>query len=208
MADKRPGSDATTRKPRSSLPTAVISAVDDLVTAAQSAAAPVPKKARRKIKKLGKQLDAVRATEAKRLRQSAKARQKAARRDRQAADAAARMASIVSTIRDAAGSAIAKPRPGATPTAKPVVSKPAKSPVATKSATPKRTAATTRPAPAARAKPAAATKSARATEPVGAAKPATTAKAATRRRTTATPATNPVRKTRSASRTPKPKPTE
>jgi hypothetical protein len=110
MADKQRGSKAkTTTKRRSSLPSAVMGAVGDLVTAARSSAEPVPKKARRKIKKLGKQLDAARATEAKRLRQSAKARQDAERRDRQAADAAARMASIVSTIRDTAGAAVAKP---------------------------------------------------------------------------------------------------
>jgi hypothetical protein len=187
MADKQPGSGAkTTTGPRSSLSTDVMGAVGDLVTAARSPSAPVPKKARRKIQKLGKQLDAVRATEAKRLRQSAKARQEAAKRERQAADAAAQMASIVSTIRDTAGGSIRKRH-------------------ATK-------AAAARTAPAKRAvaaKPAAATKPATkpAPKPAGATKAATTAKAATRRRTTVTPAPKPVRRTATTARTPKPKPT-
>ena len=111
MADKQRGPDAkTTRGRPSSLQPDVMSAVHDLVTAARSAAAPVPKKARRKIKKLSKELDAVRATEAKRLRQSARARQAAERRARQAADAAAQMASLVSTIRDTASGSIAAAR--------------------------------------------------------------------------------------------------
>src|SRR5688572_33026491 len=119
MADKKPGSDPrTTRGRRSSLSTDVIGAVDDLVAASKSPAAPVPKKARRKIQKLRKELDAVRATEAKRLRQSAKARQEAAKRDRQAADAAARMASIVSTIRDTAGGSSTHRTAGVAPAAK------------------------------------------------------------------------------------------
>jgi hypothetical protein len=183
MADKQRGSKAkTTTKRRSSLPSAVMGAVGDLVTAARSSAEPVPKKARRKIKKLGKQLDAARATEAKRLRQSAKARQDAERRDRQAADAAARMASIVSTIRDTASGAVAKPANARKPAA---ATKPA---VARKPAAARKAAATGKPA----------------AKPAGATKAATTAKARTRRRATAaqpakptgrppttTPATNP-----------------
>lgn len=207
MADTRRGSDAkTTTKRRSSLSTAVIGAVDDLVTAAQSPAAPVSKKARRKMKKLGKQLDAVRATEAKRLRQSAKARQEAARRDRQAADAAARMASIVSTMRDTAGGSIAKQRAGTAPAAKSPALKPAKS-AGGKTTRSKPATAAARPAAAARAKPAAAAKPSGGTKPAGARKAATTAKAATRRRTTATPAPKPARRTVTTTRTPKPKPT-
>ncbi len=197
MADTRPGSTAkkTGERP-SSLSNDVIGAVDDLVAAAQSPAAPVSKKARRKIQKLGKQLDAVRATEAKRLRQSAKARQKALKRERQAADAAAQMASIVSTIRDTASDSIPK-RPATRAAG-------AKAPPA--KGTP---AAPTKPAAAAKpaTKPAAATKAAAATKPTGATKAATTAKAATRRRTTATPAPKPVRRSRTTTRTPKPKPT-
>lgn len=187
MADTRPGS--TAKRPgerRSSLSNAVIGAVDDLVAAAQSPAAPVPKKARRKIKQLGKQLDAVRATEAKRLRQSAKARQKAVKRERQAADAAAQMASIVSTIRDTAGDSIPKRTATKAAGAK---AAPAKGATAAKQA------AATKPATRA------------ATKPAGASKAATTAKAATRRPTTATPTPKPVSRSRATTRTLKPKPT-
>ncbi len=195
MADKQPGSEAkTTRGRRSSLSTDVVGAVDDLVAASKSPAAPVPKKARRKIQKLGKQLDAVRATEAKRLRQSAKARQEAAKRDRQAADAAAQMASIVSTIRDTAGGSTAKRAAGPAPAVKAPTAKAAKA---------------VKPAAAAAAKPVAASAKPAATrKPAGASKPATNAKATTRRRTTATQAPKPGRRTRTATtRTAKPKPT-
>jgi hypothetical protein len=198
MADQQRGSDAKTKGRRSSFPSDVVSAVDDLVAASRATAAAVPKKARRKIKKLGKQLDAVRATEAKRLRQSAKARQDAERRDRQATDAAARMASIVSTIRDTASGAVAQPAAAKKPAA------------ATKPAATKRAAGAMKPAAAKRAapakKPAATAKPA--AKPAGATKGATTAKAMTRRRATAAQPAKPTRRTRATTtRAAKPKPT-
>jgi hypothetical protein len=195
MADKRR---ATTQKAtggrRSALPTDVIGVVDDLVTASKRPGAPVPKKARRKIQKLGKQLDAVRATEAKRLRQSAKARQEAAKRDRQAADAAARMASIVSTIRDTAGGSAAKSPKRSVTASKPAAA--AKAPPAKHAAAAKAPAAMKRASPTKPAKPAGATAA------------ATAAKSATRRRASATPAPKPTRRARAtAARPAKPKPT-
>ncbi len=187
MADQQRGSDVKTKGRRSSLPSDVVSAVDDLVAASRATAAAVPKKARRQIKKLGKQLDAVRATEAKRLRQSAKARQDAERRDRQASDAAARMASIVSTIREKASGAVAKP----------AAAKKAKKPAAAKPDATNRAAPARKPA--ATAKPGA--------KPAGATMGATTAKAMTRRRATAAQPAKPTRRTRTATtRAAKPKP--
>jgi polyhydroxyalkanoate synthesis regulator phasin len=142
MAVKQRGSSTNVDRMRagSSMPADVIASVDDLMTAAQAAAAPVTKKARRRIQELGRQLDTARATEAKRLRQSAKARLKVEKRERQAADAAAAMASIVSTIRDEAGAAIGR-KAGATAAkalAKPAAAKPAAAkPADAKSATPR-----------------------------------------------------------------------
>jgi hypothetical protein len=97
----------------SSMPADVIASVADIVATAQAATAPVTKKARRRIQELGRQLDAARAVQAKRLRQSAKARLKVEKRERQAMDAASAMASIVLTIRDEAGAAIGR-KAGAT----------------------------------------------------------------------------------------------
>lgn len=187
MADKPKTPAARTRssKPTSGLPAGVLKAADDVMAASQDAAAPVPKKARRRIRKLGQQLDTVRATEAKRRRQSAKAQQLAEKRERQAADAAAEMTTIIGRIRDEAGDAVATPassaksrqavkparaNKSATATTKPAgTTKPARA--TTKPArTPKPAAATTKPA-------AATTKPARPTT-----KPATTAKAASRSR--------------------------
>ena len=94
------------RKARgSSVPADVLGAVGDLVAAAQHASAPVTGKAAKEIRKLGKQLDAARATEAKRLGQLAKAeaskgRKQVAKRQRQAGEAAAEVASLVARIGD------------------------------------------------------------------------------------------------------------
>ena len=75
MVDKRKDMDAATdgTGPASAVPSDLLAAAEDVVTASQSSAARVPKKAQRKIRKLAKELDGARATEAKRLRQAAKA---------------------------------------------------------------------------------------------------------------------------------------
>ena len=82
---------------RSSLPASVVGAAGDVVAAAQQASAPVTRKTARELKKLGKQLDAARAKETKRLRQLAKAEstqgsKQVAKRRQQAAEAAADVA--------------------------------------------------------------------------------------------------------------------
>jgi hypothetical protein len=180
----------------SSIPAEVNAAVGDIVAASKATATQVPKATRRRIEKLGRQLDAARATEAKRLRQAARLREELAKRERQAADAAALMASIVAAIRDAASGVV-----GARPVR-----------------TPARTRATANKAPAtkAAAKPASASKPAAAKAPAkaaaakraGAARPASAAKAPTRRRSATTPRPRPATRLRAAStRTTKPKPT-
>ena len=115
MADKpkTPTTKSPARKPASGVPAVVLTAVDEVMTASQDPAASVPKKARQRIRKLGRQLDSARAIEAKRLRQSAKAQQQAQKRERQAADAAAQMATIIGQIRDEAGDAAAHAAPNA-----------------------------------------------------------------------------------------------
>ena len=90
----------------SGVPGDVIRAADELLTAAKSNAAPLTKKTRQRIQKLGRQLEAARATEAKRLRQKAKAEQQVAKFDRLAADAAAAIVSLVGRIRDEAREAV------------------------------------------------------------------------------------------------------
>jgi hypothetical protein len=144
----------------SSMPADVIASVADLVASAQAATAPVTKRARRRIQELGRQLDAARAVEAKRLRQSAKARLKVEKRERQATDAASAVASIVLTIRDEAGVAIGR-KAGATAAkaaAKPAAVRSAVEPAAAKTANMQ---AAAKPAgkPAAAARPASPTRS-------------------------------------------------
>ena len=69
------------------------------VTGATPETQPLPKKTKRRVRKLTKQLDAARATEAKRLRQSAKAHKAVDKRERQIARAAADVATIEGRIR-------------------------------------------------------------------------------------------------------------
>lgn len=90
----------------SGVPGDVIRAADELLTAAKSNAAPLTKKSRQRIQKLGRQLEAARATEAKRLRQKAKAEQQVAKFERLAGDAAAAIVSLVGRIRDEAREAV------------------------------------------------------------------------------------------------------
>jgi hypothetical protein len=175
----------------SSMSADVIAAVGDIVAASHAAAAHVPKATRRRIERLGRQLDAARATEAKRLRQAARLRDELAKRERQAADAAALMASIVVSIREAA-SGVSGAQTGPTPGRRATATKASARKAAAK--------------PASASKPAAA--KATAAKPAGAARPATAAKAPTRRRSTTKPRPKPATPRRAASsRTTKPKPT-
>jgi hypothetical protein len=104
MADKKR---ATERRhadpPDQRMSTDVLADADEVVAATQAATASAPKKARRRIRKLTQELDVARTSVARRLRQSAKAQQMVDKRERQAARAAARVAAIISTIRDQAG---------------------------------------------------------------------------------------------------------
>ncbi len=63
-----------------------------------TAKASIPKKVRRLIRKLDRQLDAARSVEAKRLTQSAKAKQRVAKRERQATAAAADVQALLASI--------------------------------------------------------------------------------------------------------------
>ena len=81
-------------------------AMDDVLIGAPAAATgsapetrPLPKKSKRQVRKLTKQLATARATEAKRLRQSAKAHKRVDKRERQVARAAADVAAIEGRIR-------------------------------------------------------------------------------------------------------------
>jgi hypothetical protein len=196
VKQRRSATKADGTRAGSSIPADVIAAVGDIVAASQAAAAHVPKQTRRRIERLGRQFDAARATEAKRLRQSARLQQELAKRERQAADAAAMMASIVVTIRDAA-SGVAGAKAGVP---KPTATKSASAKPATKAVTTK--AVTTKAVPT---KPAAATPAT--TKPAEAAQPATAAKAPTRRRGATTSRPKPTTRPRAAStRTTKPKP--
>jgi hypothetical protein len=77
---------------------------------------PLPKKMKRQVRKLAKQLGAARAVEAKRLRQSAKAHKRVDKRERQVARAAADVAAIEGRIRGVTdGAEGAKPAPAAAP---------------------------------------------------------------------------------------------
>lgn len=194
MAVKQRGSAA--KADASGAGSSIPAEVGDIVAASKATATQVPKATRRRIEKLGRQLDAARATEAKRLRQAARLRDELTKRERQAADAAALIASIVAAIRDAASGVV-----GARPVR-----------------TPARTRATANKAPAtkAAAKPASAGKpvaakapaKAAAAKPAGAARPATAAKAPTRRRRATTSRPKPATRRRAAStRTTKPNPT-
>ena len=104
-------------------PTRTNGATDDVTIKSEPAGAraepetrPLPKKAKRQVRKLTKQLDAARATEARRLRQSAKAHQKVDKRERQAARATAGVAAIEGRIRELTdGEAAQRPAPAASP---------------------------------------------------------------------------------------------
>ena len=77
---------------------------------------PLPKKTKRQVRKLTKQLGAARATEAKRLRQSAKAHARVDKRERQVARAAADVATIEGRIRGVTeGVDGTKPAPATSP---------------------------------------------------------------------------------------------
>ena len=105
MADKRARTDGT----------------DDVSMETRSAGAepdtrPVTKGTKRQVRKLTKQLGSARASEAKRLRQSAKAHQKVDKRERQAARAAADVAAIEGRIRElTAGDEARRPAPATSP---------------------------------------------------------------------------------------------
>src|SRR3954470_11450547 len=81
-----------------------LSAAADVGAAAKPATASAPKKARKHIGKLTKELDRARATADKRMRQVEAAREKLEKREREAAAAATEVASIIGRIRDEAGS--------------------------------------------------------------------------------------------------------
>jgi hypothetical protein len=113
--------------PASSVPVEVLEAVDDLLVAAAAPAAPVSKKTRAAIRRLGRRLERALATETKRLRQVEKGRERLAKRERRAAAAAAQTAALIVRIRDTAREAVngatgtsaayADPPVGAPPTA-------------------------------------------------------------------------------------------
>lgn len=104
-------------------PTPANGATDDVlidtstpVSGAAPETRPLPKKAKRQVRKLTKQLGAARATEAKRLRQSAKAHKRVDKRERQVARAAADVATIEGRIRGVTdGIDGTKPTPAASP---------------------------------------------------------------------------------------------
>ncbi len=94
----------------SSVPKDVVAAAGDLIAAAQAATGPLTARAVHDLAKLGKQLDAARTNETKRLRKLAKAESKKGRKEidkrrHQAGDAAAEVASLVGRIGDRARSA-------------------------------------------------------------------------------------------------------
>ena len=86
------------------------------VTGAAPETRPLPKKAKRQVRKLTKQLGAAQATEARRLRQSAKAHKRVDKRERQVARAAADVAAIEGRIRGVTeGVDGTKPAPATSP---------------------------------------------------------------------------------------------
>lgn len=86
------------------------------VTGATPETRPLPKKAKRQVRKLTKQLGAARATEAKRSRQSAKAHKRVDKRERQVARAAADVAAIEGRIRGVTeGADGTRPAPATSP---------------------------------------------------------------------------------------------
>lgn len=110
------------------VPADLLTAADDLVAAARSkpsTGGKGGKKGRKAIRKLGRDLDAARSAEAKRLRQTAKAQRALEKRERQVADAGANVRVIVGRIRDVARAADDRPSPPAP--------KPTPAPVATAS---------------------------------------------------------------------------
>jgi hypothetical protein len=92
--------------PASSVPVEVLEAVDDLLVAAAAPAAPVSRKTRAAIRRLGRRLERALATETKRLRQVEKGRERLAKRERRAAAAAAETAALIVRIRDTAREAV------------------------------------------------------------------------------------------------------
>src|SRR5688572_3756426 len=92
------------RKARvASIPADVVAAAGDVVRSAQQTSAPVTRKAAKELRDLGRQLDAARAIEAKRLAQLAQAEaskggKQVAKRGRQAAAATADVAALVARI--------------------------------------------------------------------------------------------------------------
>ena len=98
-------------------------AIDDVLIATPTAVTgsapetrPLPRKTKRQVRKLTKQLGAARATEARRLRQSAKAHKRVDKRERQVARAAADVARIEGRIRGVAdGADGTKPAPATSP---------------------------------------------------------------------------------------------
>lgn len=94
----------------------VLIATPAAVTGSASETRPLPKKTKRQVRKLTKQLGAARATEARRLRQSAKAHKRVDKRERQVARAAADVARIEGRIRGVAdGADGTKPAPATSP---------------------------------------------------------------------------------------------
>lgn len=112
---------------------------------------PLPKKTKRRVRKLTKQLGAAQATEARRLRQSAKAHKRVDKRERQVARAAADVAAIEGRIRGVTeGVDGTKPAPATSPMP-PKPSRPARrtaAPVSSPKAAPPRKANPTPKPPA------------------------------------------------------------
>jgi hypothetical protein len=99
----------------------------DAVESETTGAVQPSKKSKRRLRRLGKDLDAARATEARRLRQSVKAHQKADKRERQVARASADVTAILGRIAEAAGDDVARKPPAVATPAPGPAPKPAKS---------------------------------------------------------------------------------
>src|SRR5690349_20330084 len=104
MADKRSDRSRSNGQGRGASATGeLLSAADEVVVAANAATASAPKKARKRIQKLTKELGRARATVDKRMHQVELAREKLEKREQEAAAAATEVASIIGKIRDEAG---------------------------------------------------------------------------------------------------------
>jgi hypothetical protein len=120
---RKAGGPVTQEAAMAGRPTSTNGATDDVlieasasVTGTAAETRPLPKKAKRQVRKLTKKLGAARATEAKRMRQSAKAHKRVDKRERQVARATADVASIEGRIRGVTdGAEGTKPAPRTSP---------------------------------------------------------------------------------------------